>query len=123
LLEVLKLSKDSKVIQDMANMLKQGATLTEVVCPACASPIFRLKSGELWCAKCKKRVIMLKEGEAGENRNQTQMMNLENTVLKKIQVIEEKLKNEEDAETLEKLTSALASLLDTLERLRKIRRT
>ncbi len=51
------------------------------------------------------------------------MMNLENTVLKKIQVIEEKLKSEDDAERLEKLTSALASLLDTLEKLRKARRT
>jgi UPF0148 protein len=117
------LSKDSKVIQHMANILKQGATLTEIVCPACASPIFRLKGGELWCAKCKKRVIVLKEGEAGEKGSQTQMVNLENTVLKKIQVIEERVKSEEDAETLEKLTSALASLLDTLERLRKIRRT
>jgi len=117
------LSKDSKVIQHMANMLKQGATLTEIVCPACASPIFRLKSGDLWCARCKKRVIMLKESEAGVSRNQTQLMNLENTVLKKIQVIEEKLKSEEDAERLEKLTSALASLLDTLERLRRVRRT
>ncbi|MCW4051983.1 MAG: hypothetical protein NWE78_02080, partial [Candidatus Bathyarchaeota archaeon] len=75
------------------------------------------------CAKCKKRVIVLKEGEVEEKGSETQMVNLENTVLKKIQVIEERIKSEEDAETLEKLTSALASLLDTLEKLKKIRRT
>ncbi|MCW4052848.1 MAG: hypothetical protein NWE78_06545, partial [Candidatus Bathyarchaeota archaeon] len=91
------MSKDSKVIQHMANILKQGAALTEIMCPACASPIFRLKGGELWCAKCKKRVIVLKEGEVEEKGSETQMVNLENTVLKKIQVIEERIKSEEDA--------------------------
>jgi len=105
----------------MADMLKQGATLTELACPACASPLFRLKTGQLWCAKCKKRVVRLKEGEIGEANTQGQLVNLENTVLKKIQVIEMKMRGEEDSERLEKLTSTLDSLLGTLEKLKRLK--
>ena len=114
------MSKDFKVIQHMADMLKQGATLTELACPACSSPLFRLKTGQLWCGKCKKRVVRLKEGETEAN-TKGQLVNLENTVLKKIQAIEMKMREEDDSEKLEKLTSTLDSLLGTLEKLKKLK--
>ncbi|MEM3193638.1 MAG: Sjogren's syndrome/scleroderma autoantigen 1 family protein, partial [Candidatus Bathyarchaeia archaeon] len=50
-------------IRLMADLLRSGATLTDLSCPACASPIFKLKSGELWCAQCQKKVIVVKEEE------------------------------------------------------------
>ena len=50
----------------MADLLRQGATLTDLSCPVCASPLFRLKDGTLWCAKCEKKVIVVKEGEEPE---------------------------------------------------------
>ncbi len=116
------MSKKAKDIQHMVNMLKQGATLTELSCPACASPLFRFKSGELWCAKCKKRVIVVKEGEDAEQAtSQAHMAALENTLLKKIQAVEKKIREEENVDKLQKLNAVLTSLLESLEKLRKIK--
>ena len=50
-------------IKRMADLLIQGATLTDLSCPVCASPLFRLKDGTLWCAKDEKKVVIVKEGE------------------------------------------------------------
>jgi len=115
--------KDAKALQTMANLLKQGATLTELSCPACASPLFKLRTGELWCAKCQKRVIIVKEGEtATEATRPILLSTLESTVLTKIQDLEKKLKEETDPAQLEKLTTTLASLLENLEKIRKMKR-
>jgi len=118
------LSKESKDIQTMADMLRQGATLTELPCPACSSPLFKLRSGDLWCAKCQKRVIVVKEGEAStEATSPVLLTSLESTILTKIQEIEKEIKEEKDAEKLQRLGSILSTLLENLERIRKMKRT
>jgi len=115
--------KDAKALQTMVNLLKQGATLTELSCPACASPLFKLKTGELWCAKCQKRVIMVKEGETTTEATRPILLStLESTMLTKIQELEKKLKEENDPDKLEKLTATLSSLLENLEKIRKMKR-
>ncbi len=116
------MSKKPKDLQHMADLLKQGATLTELACPACASPLFRFKSGELWCAKCEKRVVVVKEGEnAQKATGQTQLTALESTILAKIQTVEKRLRVEENPEELQKLNDVLASLLENLEKLKKMK--
>ena len=78
-------------IKRMADMLRQGATLTELACPACASPLFRLRSGDLWCAKCEKKVVILKEGEDPSKITGSIVLDkLEATLLAKIQEIQNK---------------------------------
>ena len=120
--EVLNLSKEIKDIQHMVDLLKQGATLTELACPVCASPLFRVQSGELWCGKCEKRVIVVREGETAEKAtSQAQMLSLERTMLMKIQTVENRIINEENVEELQKLNAVLASLLENLERLKKMK--
>jgi UPF0148 protein len=114
--------KDTKDMETMVNLLKQGAALTEYSCPACASPLFKLKTGDLWCAKCQKRVVIVKEGETTAEATRTLTLStVESTVLMKIQEIEKRLKEETDAAQLEKLTATLASLLENLEKIRKIK--
>jgi UPF0148 protein len=106
----------------MADLLKQGATLTELSCPACSSPLFKLKSGELWCAKCQKRVVIVKEGQTEEEATRPALLNtLETTVIKKIQEVEKQLRQESDLTQLEKLTKTLNSLLQNLETIRKMK--
>ena len=117
------MSTKSKDLQTMADLLRQGATLTEHSCPACASPIFKLKSGELWCAKCQKRVILVKEGETPEEATKPIVLSgLESTVLTKIQEIQERIKAEKDPAQLEKLSATLTTLLENLEKIRKMKR-
>jgi UPF0148 protein len=114
--------RDSEDLETMANLLKQGATLTEHSCPACASPLFKLRTGELWCAKCQKRVVIVKEGETTTEATRPIMLNtLESTVITKIQELEKRLKEETDPTQLEKLTTTLAALLENLEKIRKMK--
>ena len=118
------MSNKSKDLQDMANLLKQGAQLTEYSCPACASPLFKLKSksGDLWCVKCQKRVIIVKEGETPEEATKPAVLSgLESTVIAKIQEVESKLKTENDPAQLEKLSATLTSLLENLEKIRRMK--
>ena len=116
------MATNKKDLQNMADLLKQGATLTELSCPACASPLFKLKSGELWCAKCQKRVIVVREGETTEEAGKSIMLSgLESTVLTKIREIQTKISDEKDPAQLEKLSATLASLLENLEKIKRMK--
>jgi UPF0148 protein len=107
----------------MANLLRQGATLTELSCPACASPLFKLKNGQLYCAQCEKRVVVVKEGETtAEATNSMTMSALENTLMSKIQDIEKKINEEKDIERLRKLSDTLNTLLESLEKVRRTKK-
>jgi UPF0148 protein len=108
----------------MADLLRQGSTLTELACPACASPLFRLKNGDLWCGRCEKKVIVVKEGEGEtEGKSSIALLNLEVTLLAKVQIIQNRIEHEENPEELQKLNTALSGLLENLERIRKTKKT
>ena len=116
------MSTNQKDLQNMADLLKQGATLTELSCPACSSPLFKLKSGELWCAKCQKRVLVIKEGETPEEATRSIMLSgVESTVLAKIREVQAKINEEKDPTQLEKLSTTLTSLLENLEKIKKMK--
>jgi UPF0148 protein len=116
------MATNQKDLQNMADLLKQGARLTELSCPACASPLFKLKSGELWCAKCQKRVIVVREGQTPEEATKPFMLTeLESTVMAKIREIQARISEEKDPAQLEKLSATLASLLDNLEKIKKMK--
>ena len=113
-------SKQPEKIQNMASLLKQGATLTDLSCPACASPLFRLKDGQLYCAQCEKRVIVVKEGENPTQATSQMAMNtLETTLMTKIRDVEKRINEENDIEQLQKLSTTLNTLLENLDRVRK----
>lgn len=111
----------SDKVRLMADMLRSGATLTDLSCPVCASPIFRLKSGELWCAQCQKKIIVVKEEEeAREIEIFSALSQAETTLLTKIWEINEKLKIEDDPDEIRKLSAVISILLDNLEKIRRI---
>ena len=117
------MSSESNELKSMADLLRSGATLTSFSCPVCSSPLFKLKSGELWCAKCKKRVVVVKEDEgATESIGSILLENLESTLLTKIQDINDLIQDEYDPEKLGRLSSVLSTMLESLERIRRIKR-
>jgi len=120
----LKEDEEQQAVKKMADLLRQGATLTERACPVCASPLFQLKDKELWCAKCEKKVIIVKEGEEPTKVTRYVVLDtLEETILSKIQKIQTKMQHEENVEELQKLGNALAELLETLEKIRRTKKT
>jgi len=116
------LSGDSKDIKAMTDLLRQGATLTELSCPACSLPLFKLRSGDLWCARCQKRVVVVKEGESSiEATSPMLLTSLESTILAKIQEIDGKIREEKDPEKLRGLGALLSTLLENLEKIRRMK--
>ena len=107
----------------MADLLLQGATLTDLACPACASPLFRLKDGTLWCAKDEKKVIIVKEGEETDKTGTSAYEKLEETLLSKVQELQGKIQNTENIEELQKLSTALSELLSNLEKIKKMQKS
>jgi UPF0148 protein len=115
--------KEEEHIKRMADLLRQGATLTDIACPSCSSPLFRLRSGDIWCAKCERKVIIVKEGEDPSRTTGSVILNkLMTTLLARIQEIQNKMQHEEDMEELQKLGTVLSGLLENLEKTRKTKR-
>jgi len=115
---------ESLIVKRGANLLLQGAALTDLSCPACSSPLFRLKDGTLWCTKDEKKVIVVKEGEEPPKQAPTPNLvydKLEATLIAKITDIEKKIEKTEDLDELQKITAALSELLSNLEKLKKIK--
>jgi len=116
--------REDTPIKRMADLLRQGATLTDLSCPVCASPLFRLKDGTLWCAQDEKKVIIVKEGEPAPQTTPSSNAaydKLEATLLTKMQGIEEKIEKTEDVEEIQKLSTALSELLNSLEKIRRMK--
>jgi UPF0148 protein len=109
----------------MADLLMQGATLTDLSCPVCASPLFRLKDDTLWCAKDEKKVVIVKEGEEAPAPKQSASSaydKLEATLLTKVEDIQGKIEKTENVEELQKLTCALSELLNSLDKIQKMKK-
>jgi len=108
----------------MADLLRQGDTLTDLSCPVCASPLFRLKDGTLWCAKDEKKVVIVKEGEEPPKQAtaSTAYDKLEATLLTKMQDLQGKIEKTEDVEELQKLSAALSELLNSLEKIKNMKK-
>jgi UPF0148 protein len=105
----------------MAELLKTGATMTDLSCPVCSSPLFRFKNGDLWCAQCQKKVVVVKEDEqVSETQAQTSLSNVESVLMTKIQEINIQIQNEKDLEEIQRLSSVLASLLDNLDKIKRL---
>lgn len=108
-------------IRSMADLLRSGATLTNLSCPACSSPLFRLRGGDLWCAQCQKKVIVVREGEESrEIEFLSTLSRTESTLLMKIWEINERLRVEDNPDEVHKLSALMSNLLDNLEKIRKI---
>ena len=114
---------EEKHIKRMVDLLRQGSTLTDLACPACSSPLFKLKNGDLWCAKCEKKVIVVREGEETTKITSSIVLDtMEATLLAKVQEIQNKMQHEENVEELQKLGKVLSELLENLEKIRRVKR-
>ena len=116
--------KEDKPIKRMAEMLLKGATLTDLSCPACGSPLFRVKDGTLWCAQDEKKVIIVKEGEEEPKASSNSSYDkLESMLISKVEQIQDKIQKTDNVDELQKLSTALSELLDNLEKVKKMKKT
>jgi uncharacterized Zn finger protein (UPF0148 family) len=82
-----------------------------------------LKNGDLWCGKCEKKVMVLKQGEEASQVTSSMVLeSVEATLLARVQEIQKKMQNTKDMEELQKLGVALSTLLDNIEKIRKAKK-
>jgi uncharacterized Zn finger protein (UPF0148 family) len=106
----------------MADMVRKGATLTGLSCPVCSSPLLKTRSGNMYCVHCQKRVMVVKQGmPVTEVTSPMVLNNLEITILTKLQELENWIEKEKDFENLRRLFETLSMLIETLEKIRKIK--
>ena len=111
-------------IRRMTEFLLRGATLTDLACPACSSPLFKLKNGDLWCAKCDKKVVVVKEDVKEADITGIPLLEeVEQTILLKLREVTSKIRTEEDLEKLGRLLGLLTGLLESLERVRRSKKS
>jgi uncharacterized Zn finger protein (UPF0148 family) len=116
---------DDTYIKRMADLLRRGATLTDLACPNCGAPLFRLQDGTLWCGRDEKKVVLVREGEQPPQAPAANpaMEKLEATLTAKVQDLQGKIEAANDPEELIKLSSALNEMLNSLEKIRKMKKS
>lgn len=116
-----EMGSERESLRRMSDLLKAGATMLSEQCPECSSPLFRI-GDEVWCPQCNKRVIIVKADEEITRVAIPLMVGaIEETVLTKLQEINQLVQNEKDPERLQKLGELLSMWVGLLDRLRRIR--
>lgn len=110
----------SEELRDMADFLRRGAKMLSENCPVCHSPLFEFK-GTVFCLKCKKRVVIVKEGEEYSVLLSLTLTQMERTLNRKMEELIFKLERENDIDRLTKLCNLISSILDIVDKLRKIK--
>ncbi len=124
---ILQQDKERNPIKRMAELLQQGATLTDLGCPVCHSPLLRLQDGTLWCGMDQKKVVVVREGEEPPKQAVPTKSSggaydkLEATLNKKIENIQAKIEKTDDTDEIQKLTIALSELLNSVDKIKKMR--
>lgn len=115
-------------ISKMADLLRMGYTMLNIACPVCNNPIFRNKEGEKFCPSCNRKVVVKTNNTVHNYRKSEEIpKHIENTkdisekkiinsiklvIVKKIQLIIEKLEIETEVELIKKYSDVLSDLYD-----------
>ena len=108
-------------MKSMAELLRSGARMLSKSCPKCVSPLFQLKTGEIWCAKCQRRVIVVQEGESPQAG--MQLDSLEMVLLNRLSSLEKDIEKVNDPIRLKELVEVADVVLTAIERLRRIKKS
>ena len=109
-------------VSKMVDLLRSGATMLADVCPVCHTPLFKLKSGEIYCATCEKKVLIVKEGEEETKLLQVSVAaELDRTIFQKLSELNEIIKREDDIDRLHDLARCLIAWLEALDRVRRLK--
>ena len=109
-------------MKEMAELLRSGAKMLSESCPECGTPLFQLKSEDIVCANCQRRVVIVPEGEETTVEAGMRLESLETTIYQKLVSLGEVLAEETEPSRIKDLSEVINSLVENIERLRKVRK-
>ena len=124
-LEVVDLmSRSREGMKEMAELLRSGAKMLSYSCPECGSPLFQLKSGDIWCANCQKRVVIVPEDEDESAATKEMLWNsLEQTLIDKLSSLNSSLSTETEPKRVGELVEVISMILNSLDRLGRYKKS
>jgi len=120
---MLPVRGDDVVVKKMAQLIRAGARLTSYTCPACGTPLLQLKTGEYYCAKCDRPVVIVKsEEEEVQVKMRLGLTEVRDTVFNKIMDLNAELRkiSVSNIGEIQELTRSLLMLLEAFDKLNKI---
>ena len=109
-------------MKGMADLLREGATMLSRSCPECGTPLFKLKSGDIVCANCQRRVVIVPEGEEATAEAGMRLESVEKVIVEKLVTLGQAMSQESDPEALLSLSELMDAFLGNLEKLRASRK-
>ncbi len=107
-------------VKRIAELVRAGAVLSSYVCPACSTVLVKLKSGEYYCARCEKTVLLAKSEEEAKVVSEVyQIKEARSAVFNRILELSSKIETA-PLEHLPEYTRTLIMLLDAYEKLMRI---
>jgi len=114
-------------IKEMAELLKEGATMLSYICPECKVPLFKLKNGTIICPSCKRRVLLSNEIDIKseimrkniENKFdfKTSIENIKEKIYNKINMMLEEIDNTNNPDKIDSFLSIIERLIRILKEL------
>ncbi len=109
------------VVKKMAQLMRQGATLTSYSCPVCGTPLLRLKTGELYCARCDKPVVVVKSDvEERDVMIRYGLIELQSTIYDKLMNLNKELKLTNEIDRISEIARSMLLLLEAYEKVSRI---
>ena len=113
--------KDDTSVKKMAALLRRGATMLADACPQCGSPLFKV-GDDIYCAKCDRRIVYAdSEEEIKTETVLTIIPGLRETLIRKLNALNELVDSETDIESLTKLANLMVLLLQSLHGLENMK--
>ena len=120
-LGIFAMAADSLVVRKMAQLIRAGATLTSYTCPACGTPLLKLKTGEHYCARCEKQVVIVKTEE--EERTvavRYRLQEVRDTIVDKLIELNDRLRKVTDVSEAAEVLRTMLLALDVYSRIDEI---
>jgi len=107
-------------VKRMSDALRSGAKMLPETCPVCSSPLFSIKD-ELWCLKCDRRVVVVREdSEAMAATVPYTLASLNNVLATKIEELSLLLSRTVEPAQIQQLAQTLEILLRVLRESRQL---
>lgn len=115
------MANDDSVAKKMAQMIRQGAILTQYTCPVCGTPLLRLRSGKYYCAKCDREVVVVKSDE--EEKEVTiryGLITIRDSLFLKVLQVAKEMGNATDVDDINRYAATLTTLLNAMSIVNKL---